>query len=172
MVCYTLSNCLLENLDAGKVYISDILMVFTQQNNPFKVALDKSDRIMDLYQKAGEKDYNVAYWLTLMSYKPSSFEIINVDTSSSLNEEEVFLSVCSKTKSQQKMIVYSHEGWQYYGYSSANVVHYNDIPVQVYDRDEAIRELNTSLAPKSLTTIYATDSVIAADHSSISETKN
>ena len=122
MACYTLSNCILQNLVAGKKYITDLLMVFTQESNPFKVALDKSNRIIELYETAGQTNEYVANWLSLMSYQPANFETINIDTSTISNIEEIFLKVCSKTNSQQKLIVHSHEGWQNFSYQGEKVI--------------------------------------------------
>lgn len=168
MASYTLSNCILMNLDAGKKYITDLLMVFTQESNPFKVALDKSDRIMNMYEKEGNKNEYVASWLSLMSYQPSNFETINIDTNAASNDEEVFLSVCSQTKSQQKLIVHSHEGWQNYNYNANKIIVYNNKPIHVFDRDEAIHELN----PGTSSSITAFGSVIATGQSTINDTKN
>ncbi len=168
MACYTLSNCILHNLVAGKKYITDLLMVFTQESNPFKVALDKSNRIIDLYETAGQTNEYVANWLSLMSFQPSNFEPINIDVSSATNNEEIFLKVCSKTNSQQKLIVHSHEGWQNFSYQADKVIFYDSKPIRVFDRDEAIHELN----PVSASSITAYGSVIAANQSTITDSKN
>jgi hypothetical protein len=168
MACYTLSNCILKNLVAGKKYITDLLMVFTQEANPFKVALDKSNCIMDLYENIGETNVHVASWLSLMSYQPSNFEIINIDVSSVSNTEELFLKVCSSTKIQQKLIVHSHEGWQNFSYHDEKVIVYDNKPIRVFDRDEAIHELN----PAAGSSIIAYSSVIATNQSIITDSKN
>lgn len=168
MACYTLSNCILNNLVAGKKYITDLLFVFTQESNPYKIALDTSNRILGLYESAGQSNEHVANWLSLMSYQPSNFETINADTSSAQNTEEIFLLVCSMTKSQQKLIVHSHESWQYFNYVSDRTIFYCGKPIRVFDRDEAILELN----PSSHSSITAYGSVIAANQSTITDAKN
>lgn len=168
MACYTLSDCILNNLNAGKKYITDLLMVFTQESNPFKVALDKSNRIIDLYESAGQENEYVANWLSLMSFQPSNFETINIDTSTAINNEEIFLKVCGKTNSQQKLIVYSHEGWQYYSYESDKVIIYDTKQIKILDRDEAIHDLNP-ITPSSIT---AYNSIIATNQSTITDSTN
>ena len=168
MACYTLSNCILMNLNAGKKYITDLLMVFTQESNPHKVALDKTDRIINMYEEEGGKNEYVASWLSLMSYAPSNFETINVDANSATNNEEVFLKVCSKTNSQQKLIIHSHEGWQNYNYEIDKTIIYDSKAIRVFDRDEAIHELNSPLQ----NSITAYNSVIATDQSTITDIKN
>ncbi|EKE05978.1 MAG: hypothetical protein ACD_19C00135G0002 [uncultured bacterium] len=164
MSCYTVSHCILLNLDSGKKYITDLLFVFTQETNPFKVAIDKDKKILDLYEKAGQSNQHVATWLNLMSLQPSNFEPINVDTSSAKNEEELFLLVCSNTKNQQKLFVYSHQNWTNFKYDTNNLIVYRGVPVQVLDRDEAINELH----PSNQTSINAYNSVLATSQSTIS----
>jgi hypothetical protein len=168
MSCYTLSNCILGEVELDKKYITDVLMVFPQQSNPFKIALDKCDRIMGLYEAIGQSNEFVAFWLNLMSMNPTSFETINADTLDAKNDEEIFLMVCSSTKSQQKLIVHSHEKWLYHKYSAHRIINFKGASVKVFDRDEAIVELNQ----KPSTTINADHSVIAADHSQIHKTEN
>jgi hypothetical protein len=166
MACYTLCNCLLSNLELDKKYITDVLMIFPQQSNAHKIALDKSNMILNMYAQIAEKNEIIATWLSLMSMKPSSFETINVDVSKEPSEDEVFLKVCSSTKSQQKAIVNSHERWINY---KGKIIMYNSVQVTVYDKDEAIVEL-TPLS--SNTIINATNSTVATDSSKIEDSKN
>lgn len=166
MGCYTLCNCLLSNLELDKKYITDVLMVFPQQANAHKIALDKSNMILEMYGQIAETNDIIASWLSLMSMKPTSFETIDVDVSLEKSEEEIFLKVCSSTKSQQKTIVNSHERWIKY---KGKTISYNSVSISVYDKDEAIIELNP---PPSSTTINATNSTVATDGSNIEDSKN
>jgi hypothetical protein len=81
--------------------------------------------------------------------------------------EELFLRVCSSTKSQQKLIVHSHENWKHYRYDQPTIIIYRDIQVRVYDRDEAIIELNRN----DSTIVNAHKSIIATNQSSIIDGK-
>ena len=123
---------------------------------------------MDLYETAGQTNAQVANWLSLMSYQPSNFETINIDASSAANTEEVFLKVCSKTNSQQKLIVHSHEGWQNFNYQGDKVIIFESKPIRVFDRDEAIHELNPAIS----SSIIAYGSVVASNQSTILDSKN
>jgi hypothetical protein len=147
--------------------MTDLLMVFAQQTNPYKVALDKSDRIIGVYAKISESNEFAATWLNLMTMKPSSFERITVETDDVANMEELFLRVCSSTKSQQKLIVHSHENWKHYRYDQPTIIIYRDIQVRVYDRDEAIIELNRN----DSAIVNAHKSIIATNQSSIIDGK-
>lgn len=166
MSIYTVSQCLLTNLDIEKKYVADILMFFAQ-SNPYKVALDKDDKILALYASAAEKNALIACWLDIMSKKPTSFEFINADTSNIKNDEQLFLTVCVATKNQQKIIVYSHQDWKFYKYEGPNTIKVDNACVTVYDKDEAIPELSSKSG-----NIYAINSVVATNNSNINDTKN
>ncbi|SMD44203.1 hypothetical protein SAMN00777080_2821 [Aquiflexum balticum DSM 16537] len=168
MAAYTLSKCILENINAGKKYITDLLFVFTRDSNPHKVTVDSQNIILDIYTQLAKSNEFIATWLQLMSHQPSNFEPINVDLSSVSNDEEIFLKVCCETKSQQKIIVFTHEGWKYYNYHSDKVIHYNNKFIYVLDRDEAIQDLNFVNSAN----ITAFGSIIAANQSSINNSDN
>lgn len=168
MAAYTLSKCILENINAGKKYITDLLFVFTRDANPHKVVIDSKNVIIDIYtQVAGSNEF-IATWLQLMSHQPSNFEPINVDLSTVSNDEEIFLKVCCETRSQQKLIVFTHEGWKNYNYHSDGVIFYNNKYISILDRDEAIQDLN-SMNTGSIT---AFGSIIATNQSSINNSNN
>lgn len=167
MSTYTLCDCLLNHLDLDKKYITDVLMVFPQQNNPFKISLDKSNKILNTYGSIAEKNDIVATWLNLMTMKPSSFETIDVDLSQEDDMDEIYLTVCSSTKSQQKTIVNSHERWKKHKYNSAGIIIFKDVPVLVYDRDEAILDLNPTLSNN----VTAIGSVVAIDKAKVKDIK-
>jgi hypothetical protein len=168
MPAYTVSNSVLVNLNEGKRYVTDILFVFSQENNSFKVSIDRTNRILSIYESIAEKNEIISTWLQLMSHKPSSFETIDADARAAKNNEEIFLIVCSATKQHPKMIVFSHEAWENFSYHSENVIFYNGKPVYVLDRDEAIAELHAS----TKTVIHANNSVVATNNSTIDGAKN
>lgn len=50
MAIYTVSPDLLRNIEKGQeIYFTDILFVFAQKNNHFKVAKDKNGIVIDTY---------------------------------------------------------------------------------------------------------------------------
>lgn len=169
MACYTLSDCVLKNLNNCDKYITDLVLVFTNSQNNLKIILDKDNKIMDLYKIAAQTNYDASYWLTLMSHKVQKFETINVDTLSISDSEELFLKVCSKTKNQQKLIVDSHQNWRNFNYKTTNVIEYNNIPLTILDKDDAIFELNQQTQQ---TIIFANNSILATQNSSIYEVNN
>lgn len=144
----------------------DVLFVFASQSNPYKVALDKSGRVIELYEQIASHNVHIKTWLDLMSMKPSSFEVINVETRSVDQVEEIFLTVCSMTNNEKKMIVYSHQGKLYERYYINNSINFNGTTILVLDRDQAYHELNQS------NTYNIADSQVAINHSSITDSKN
>ena len=51
MICYTLSDCVLKNMNTDskkKEITTDLLMVFPQENNPHKVVVDRDGKVIDL----------------------------------------------------------------------------------------------------------------------------
>ena len=168
MACYTLSKCIANSIIVGKKYITDLLMVFTQESNPYKIAVDKTKRILNIYEEIGQENEFFANWLALMSFQPANFEFINIDVENIVNDEELFLKVCSSTKSQQKLIVHSHECWETFCYDGPSIIVYNHVPVRILDRDEAIEDLKNY----NSSTIHAYSSIIATNHSNINNSKN
>ncbi len=171
MSCFTISDNIKESICFGKKYITELLYVFLSSSNSFKVSLDTSDVIIDIYSSVARKDEFFSNWLTLMSHEPSNFEKIDIDVSSVENKEEVFLKVCSKTKAQQKMIVHSHESWSRFNYLKKNIISYNGKNIIIFDRDEAIIELSKEKGD-SYTNISAKNSIIATGGSKIQNSDN
>ncbi len=74
MSVYTISPDLLKNIDKDEgIYLTDILFVFTQRTNPFKVSKDKNGNVIDSYLSVERNVDVIKTWLDLMSFKPSPF---------------------------------------------------------------------------------------------------
>ncbi len=146
MSVYTISKCFFSDR-LEKKYISDLLNLFAASTNPFKVAVDKTKRVIDIYEVCAKYDQFIAYWLSLMSYQTSSFEVINVSVSSDIDDYEVFLCVCSRTKSKKDLIVFSCETSplmeKFEGEGEGEYKVYDGIRIRVLDRDDALCELNS-----------------------------
>ena len=99
MICYTLSSCVLKNIDPkDKLTIVNFLMYFPQDANPYKLVVDREGRILDIYHQIAASNPGLAYWLTLMSDYPKSWEVIDtINACNGLPEYEVFLYICSIT---------------------------------------------------------------------------
>lgn len=165
MSIYTLSKDLLIGAK-NKNHCCDLLFVFPQ-NNIFKVAIDKSNKVLDIYSQIAAENYIIKTWLDFLSNEPNSFEKINIDVPDGLHTEDIFLEVCRAVKNQQILFVYSHQNWEKYQYKTGNTIEYKGSDISILDRDEAIKELQQH----SVGATYITDSIVADRGSSISNTK-
>ncbi|MDR1221976.1 MAG: hypothetical protein LBL07_03735 [Tannerella sp.] len=150
MICYTLSDCVLRNINTDsrkKEIITDLLMVFPQENNPHKVVIDRTGKIIEIYNEVIDSSSNPAilYWLQLMGDFPQSWEPVDIDNIEQVTiNREVFLMVCSQTEDKM-MIVHNHNGWTKGKYChKRNILHNDAIVIRVLDRDEAIKLLALS----------------------------
>lgn len=151
MICYTLSSCVLKNIDpTDKLTIVNFLMYFPQDANPYKLVVDRDGKILDIYHQIAASNPGLAYWLTLMSDYPKSWEVIDtINECNGLTENEVFLYICSVTD-DKKLIVHNHHGWTRDLYIKNRTINYNNTEINVYDRDEVSKEI---AVPRGNTTI-------------------
>ena len=168
MICYTLSDCVLNNINIApnpKEILTDLLMVFAQNNNPYKIAIDKKGKIIDIYSRTDNPA--ILYWLQIMSDFPKSWECINVENFDSVKtQEESFLLLCSQT-TDKMLIVYSHNEWIKKYYNSNKDILYNGVQLKVLDREEAIRHL----MPTEKVVNIINDSIVAMNGSNINNAK-
>lgn len=168
MICYTLSDCVLNNINIApnpKEILTDLLMVFAQNKNPYKIAIDKKGKIIDIYSRTDNPA--ILYWLQIMSDFPKSWECINVENFDSVKtQEESFLLLCSQT-TDKMLIVYSHNEWIKKYYNSNKDILYNGVQLKVLDREEAIRHL----MPTEKVVNIINDSIVAMNGSNINNAK-
>jgi hypothetical protein len=76
MAVYTISPDLLRNIEKDEgVYFTDILFVFAQRTNSFKVSKDKNGEVINSYLAIEENGETIKTWLDLMSFKPSPLKL-------------------------------------------------------------------------------------------------
>jgi len=146
MICYTLSDCVLKNINTDprkKEIKSDLLGVFPQSNNPHKVVIDRAGKIIDIYDSIAE-EAGVFYWLQIMGDFPSSWEPVDVDDIDELTKnEDVFMKVCSQT-ADKLLITYNHNGWTKNLYCINRFIQFDNLILRVLDREEAMKILALS----------------------------
>jgi hypothetical protein len=144
MICYTLSDCVLKNINTDprkKEIKSDLLGVFPQSNNPHKVVIDRDGKIIDIYDSIAE-EAGVFYWLQIMGDFPSSWEPVDIDGIGELTKnEDIFMKVCSQT-ADRLLITYNHNGWTKDLYCLNRYVQYDNLILRVLDREEAMKILS------------------------------
>jgi hypothetical protein len=168
MAVYTISPDLLRNIEKDEgVYFTDILFIFTQRTNPFKVSKDKNGDVINSYLAIERNGETIKTWLDLMSFKPSPFELIDVDLSHIDCEETRFMKICKETKSQNKLILYTHQNLKEH-FCEKDIVIFENVAIQVLDRDQARQEL-TVVADSGDTYI---NSQVAKQNSQINRSRN
>lgn len=168
MAVYTISPDLLRNIEKDEgVYFTDILFVFAQRTNSFKVSKDKNGEVINSYLAIEENGETIKTWLDLMSFKPSPFELIDVDVRGIDCEETKFLKICKETKNTNKLILYSQQNIKNHK-CERNFVIFEETTIQILDRDEARQELTT--VPISGDTII--NSQVAKHNSQFNKSKN
>src|SRR6218665_1529756 len=143
MSIYTISPDFLSNVDKDEQnYLSNILFVFTNRNNSFKLTKDKKGDVISIYKSIQENADIIKIWLDLMSYTPAPFESIDVDISNIDCLETKFLKICKETKGFNNLIVYSVQNLTKFK-CIGNKISFEGIDINILDRDEANSELNS-----------------------------
>jgi len=145
MICYTLSDCVLKNMNNDKEIFTRLLIVFSQ-NKPHKVVVDRAGKIIDIYKALISNDNFIFEWLRIMTdYLPKSWEYIEVDNIEKIDsKEEIFLEVCSRTESKL-LIVYSHNDWAKGKKQYNRNILYKDKLIRIFDKDDAIKFLDLTV---------------------------
>ena len=142
MACYTVSDCVLRNLDEGKIYTTELLLTFTQENN-HKIAIDEKGEIKMKYTSIATQiedidiKNGVIAWLGLMVMKPVKWEYVEIDNP----HDDIFLDVCSNTI-DKTMIVSSENKCRWKtGISPGRKFSYYGAEIRILNKDDAIQEL-------------------------------
>ncbi|MGJ8682562.1 hypothetical protein [Paraglaciecola sp.] len=150
---FTLSSCIEECLE-HKVYIADILYKFVSSENPYKIVVDSSNKVREIYCQIAERNHNFLSWLNVMTMEPNNFMTIDVEIEQSDSELDAFLKVCAASNGCQKLIVNSHNTLKTHDYLDENTVGFCGKELTILDRDEAVEELRV---PKTV----IKDSIVA-----------
>lgn len=168
MSIYTISPDFLGNIDEEeRNYLSNILFVFANKTNSYKVSKDKNGEILDIYQGIQQNAEIIKTWLDLMSFSPSSFERIDIDISGIDCNETKFIKLCKETKGFNNLIVYSIQNIVNHKCVEKKIK-FEDVTVNILDRDDASRELNRSTGD----IITYNNSQVATGGSKIIDSKN
>lgn len=141
MNLFVISPCLLSNIDTKtKTHYTSILNVFADTEKPQKVAIDKNNKLLTLYENIAveRKDVSLMGWLRLMSKVPDSFERIVDVKKQFANDKELCLFVCKHIVNKRKpMIVWSRQAFAEFNFTVENEVEYEGSLILLLDRDEA-----------------------------------
>lgn len=170
MSIFTISPDFFQNVDKEEgVYFSDVLFVFTQRGNPYKVTKDKNGDVITIYSRIKENGDIIKTWLDLMTYKPSTFEKIDVDLSSIDCMETKFLTLCRATKGDNNLIVYSKQNIKNFECKDGKI-DFDNIIISILDKDDAHIQLGK--VEKMINNTYVNSQVAQAGSQIIASTNN
>ncbi|MCC9073699.1 hypothetical protein LNQ49_19140 [Flavobacterium sp. F-65] len=167
MSLYTISPDFLSSINKDEqAYLSNILFVFSNKNNTFKVTKDRNSDIISIYQAIQQNADIIKTWLECMSFSPNTFEKIDVDISNIACMETKFIKVCKETKANNNLIVYSTQNISKFNCLD-KIIDYEGVNIKIFDRDDANLELN-----QNINNVYITNSQVATNGSKIIKSKN
>lgn len=156
MAIYTLTTNLIENLQPSDLaIIGSLFHKFTDISNCNKIALDRDNHLLTLYSKAKDRINDVKikgyfhYWLQFLGDMVTQVTVIE-HTSVQINAQtnDPFLEVASAINGGQTIIVYSTKCRC--PYTCTNINH-NYTTIEIIDKDEAAKRINTSVTNNNTT---------------------
>lgn len=136
----------IDGVGENKSHVFNVLYKFPNPDNKYKVAVDRSERLMKLYREKANDNALLFQWLDWMTKSPSYFEFVNINIDDSIGEEEMYLMIASASKPNQTIIVHSHQYWINYSYAvGCNNIAYNNSAISILDKDDAFQELNRNI---------------------------
>lgn len=142
MSIYTITPDFFNSIEKEeKHYLTNILFIFTNRNNTFKVTKDRNGEVLSIYKSIIPNADIIKTWLELMSFGPSPFEKIDVDISSINCVETKFMKICKETNGFNNLIVYSAQNITKFDCVN-KTINYEGININILDRDDANVELN------------------------------
>lgn len=156
MATYTLTTNLIENLlpsDAG--IIGSLFNVFTNDQNNNRLALDSGRKLCTLYSEAADRisdthiKNHLDSWLRYLSdMLTQNNVIVYTDVHINAQTNDPFLEVASAINGGQTIIVYSTKCRC--PYTCTNINH-NNTTIEIIDKDEAAKRINTSVTNNNTT---------------------
>jgi hypothetical protein len=165
MSVYVVCSCFVGNLNS-KVYLTEVLLKFAQQNT-LRVGIDTDRKLIDIYSKIAESKPEIASWLSLMSYEPTSFQEIVKLEDSIKDEFHMFLFVCKSIVNKNCMIVDTIQNFNLFEFVDEKHIMYTNKKICLIEKDDAIEELKDDKM-----TVNIKDSIVAKNGSKIERVKN
>jgi len=167
MSTYTISPDFLKTIDKEEQnYFSNILFVFTNRTNTFKITKDRNSEIISIYKSIPQNADIIKIWLELMSYSQSPFEKVDIDVSNIKCIETKFVKICKETKGSNNLIVYSAQNLSKFNCTEKKI-EFEGVNINILDRDDASAELN-----KKSGNITILNSQVATHGSQINKSTN
>lgn len=136
MNTFTISPQFLRQIDRDSLfYFADVLFVFPQTTNDFKVAIDRDGHILDIYKNIDNHKDLIKAWLDLLANNKASFEFIDASIGEFRDEIKKALELCYEVNGSKQLIVFSRQDVKRYKIEDKAIV-YNGEKIVIFDRDE------------------------------------
>lgn len=180
MAIFTLKSSVLKELNSNRRVISGILYSFSSEFTDKTIAVDDQNILLSEYAEIAEKCEHVAGWLDLISkFHDPLYVKIPIKKELIENDESIYFVICTGTKNERVIIVDSHQEWQHHEYASEGIILFEELPIKILDKNEAVKELQETKTTinniqnetimgdkiKSKKSIVATGSSTASDSS-------
>lgn len=165
MICYTLSDCVIEGVINGDLRVEyvDFLMKFASASPNYKLAIDKDQRAIDAY--LSYKHHAIECWVEIMGLTTPNWELIEIPDSVTDSDKDIFKEICANT-ADKTMIVDSHNGWIRMLCEDKGTLIYNGIPLSIIDKSEAKEKIFPNQCSVVTNNYYVNNSVIMGDECS------
>lgn len=165
MICYTLSDCVIEGVINGDLRVEyvDFLMKFASASPNCKLAIDKGRRAIDAY--LSYKHHAIECWVEIMALTTPNWELIEIPDSVTDSDKDIFKEICANT-ADKTMIVDSHNGWIRRLCEDKGTLIYNGIPLSIIDKSEAKEKIFPNQCSVVTNNYYVNNSVIIGDECS------
>lgn len=165
MICYTLSDCVIEGVINGDLRVEyvDFLMKFASASPNCKLAIDKDKKAIDAY--LSYKHHAIECWVEIMGLTTPNWELIEIPDSVTDSDKDIFKEICANT-ADKTMIVDSHNGWIRRLCEDKGTLIYNGIPLSIIDKSEAKEKIFPNQCSIVTNNYYVNNSVIIGDECS------
>lgn len=168
MNVFTVSADFIKNIQRDSLfYFADVLFLFPQTYNDYKVAVDSKGVVLEIYEKIDTNKEFIKVWLDLLANNRGSMEVIDANIEAIPDDYKKFLKLCIETNGSSQLIVYSKQSLKQYPVSGDRVS-FEGFEIILFDRDQIRSHLNQKVTNQ----INISGSQIATQGSSIVKSNN
>lgn len=174
---FSVSSCLLKEIENNKKLATGILNKICDDSTPYKVVVDRAGVILDLYNELGNQSQSVAVWISYLTKPPLQIEFVDIKLNKDDDEIIKFIETAAQIRNDKQLIVHSHNNIpSTISYEEGNIIEYKGNKIKVLNSGEAIDKFsiqtNVNIGKLSMDTKTKNkikDSVVASDNSSVSK---
>lgn len=129
-------------LNVSEHYLTDILFALTNRTNECLISIDAAGIIESMYWKMAIKSEVVRFFMDrTLNFNPKPFHKVDVDLSEIKSSQDRFLTLCSQTIGDKKLITNSKYKFPQEGFIGSKKYLYNTKKIKIFDKDEARKDV-------------------------------